>query len=453
MSEQLVTGEELIDQAPCGYLVFGDDGTVLRTNRALLETLGVRGDEVVGRHVERLLNVGSRIFYQTHWFPLLRVHGRSEEIFLVLRTHEGEDVGMLVNAVRRTGAGSTQYHCVLMRVRERQKFEDELLRSRRVAESARAESEAHRKELMDANDLLESQAVELELQQQQLQEQAAELELQHLHLQEQAAELKQTGEELRALNATLQERTEEAERLQAIAEEANQAKSRFLAVMSHELRTPLNAIAGYVELLELGIHGPVTAQQLDMLARIARSQRHLLGLINEVLNLARIEAGQVQYQLETVAARTLLDAVAPMIEPQIEQRELGFSLRLEPELRLCADVEKTQQILINLLGNAVKFTAPGGHICVEALAAPDDPETALIRVEDTGLGIPPEKLESVFQPFIQVDSSTTRANEGTGLGLAISRDLARGMGGDISVTSEPGVGSTFTLRLPRVTDG
>jgi signal transduction histidine kinase len=403
-------------------------------NATLLDLLGYARDEVVGRHVEHVLTVGSRIFYQTHWFPLLRLHGRAEEVFLLLRTRGGEDVGALVNAVRRERGGAAVYDCVLMRVQERRKYEDELLRARKTADLARLEVEAQRRELQAANERLEAQALEMELQQQQLQEQALELE--------------EVGEELRAINEALVARTEEAEQLRVVAEDANRAKSTFLAVMSHELRTPLNAITGYVQILEMGIHGPVTEAQLDTLARIDRSQRHLLRLVNDVLNLARIEAGRVDYQVEEVRAAELVAAVAPMIEPQLAGKEVAFTVEVAPELRVLADRDKAQQVLINLLGNAAKFTPAGGVVRVDAVRAPGAAERLHLRVHDTGVGIPPGKLDAVFEPFVQVDSSRTRAAEGSGLGLAISRNLARGMGGDLLVRSAPGEGSTFTLVLP-----
>ncbi|HEU0078986.1 MAG TPA: histidine kinase dimerization/phospho-acceptor domain-containing protein, partial [Longimicrobiaceae bacterium] len=310
--------DELLNTAPCGFLSFADDGAVELVNATLLEMLGYGREELVGRHVERILTVGSRIFYQTHWFPLLRLHGRAEEIFLMLRSRSGEEVGVLVNAVRRERGGAAAYDCVLMQVRERRKYEDELLRARRAADLARGEMEVQKRELEEANGLLEAQAVELELQQQQMQEQAAELEA--------------AGEELRVMNEDLLARTEEAEHLRGVAEEANQAKSTFLAVMSHELRTPLNAIAGYVQILEMGIHGPVTDAQRDTLGRIDRSQRHLLRLINDVLNLARIEAGRVDYLVEDVAAAEIVAAVTPMIEPQLASRGVAFTVEVPPEL-------------------------------------------------------------------------------------------------------------------------
>jgi signal transduction histidine kinase len=435
-SEKTVgAADDLLDTAPCGFLRFDDGGIVRVVNQTLLDMLGEPRDAIVGRHVERMLTLGSRIFYQTHWFPLLRLHGRADEVFLMLRSQAGEEIGVLVNAVRREQHAANVYDCVLIRVRERQKYEAELLRAKRVAEQARAELELQKAGLERANEQLEAQALELEHQQQQVQEQAVELEV--------------TSEELRVAYDELLRRTEEAERLRAEAEEANQAKSAFLAVMSHELRTPLNAIAGYVELLELGIHGPVTEAQLEALDRIARSQRHLLRLINEVLNLARIEAGHIEYAIEEIPVAHLLAEVGPMIEPQFERKGVAFSLDIPPDLVACVDAEKAQQILLNLLSNAVKFTPAGGRVAVDALLSPEDPGQLRLRVADTGIGIPEGKLEAIFQPFVQVDVTRTRVTEGSGLGLAISRDLARGMNGDLTAESTYGEGSTFTLTLPR----
>jgi PAS domain S-box-containing protein len=238
-----------------------------------------------------------------------------------------------------------------------------------------------------------------------------------------------------------------AERAQAAAEAANRAKGEFLAVMSHELRTPLNAIGGYAELLELGIRGPITEAQRADLARIQASQKHLLGLINQVLNYTRIDAGAVRYDLADVVLEDALVAAEALVLPQAHARGLTLTIGdCPPGLVARADPDKLQQVLLNLLTNAVKFTAPGGELRVTC--AGREAQVA-ISVADTGVGIAAEKLASIFEPFVQVDQGLTRPHEGVGLGLAISRELARGMGGDLAAASTPGVGSTFTLTLPR----
>jgi PAS domain S-box-containing protein len=237
----------------------------------------------------------------------------------------------------------------------------------------------------------------------------------------------------------------EAARLEA--EAANRTKTEFLAIMSHELRTPLNAIAGYVELLEMGLRGPLTEAQRQDLSRIQRAQRHLLGLINDVLNFAKLETGNVRYDITDVTLREAIEAVEPLIAPQLAQRGLRFALTgCTDGVTVRADRDKLQQILLNLLSNAVKFTERGGAVEVSGEA---EGAVARLRVRDTGGGIPPERQASVFEPFVQLDQRLTRTSEGTGLGLAISRDLARAMDGDLTVESEVGVGSVFTVTLPR----
>ena len=277
----------------------------------------------------------------------------------------------------------------------------------------------------------------------QLREQAMELEAANMLLQEQAGELEAQAEALQRANAELSN-------ARRAADAANRTKSDFLATMSHELRTPLNAIGGHVQLIQLGIHGPVTDAQQVALTRVDRNQRHLLGLINSILNLARIEAGMLEYRLTDVRLADALADVQSMIEPQIAAKQLRYAVQIcDPEVAVRADDEKLQQILLNLLSNAVKFTPPHGAITVECAADASRPETTLVHIADTGIGIPEDRLADIFEPFVQVDARHSREGDGTGLGLAISRDLARGMGGDLTVASRPGLGSTFTLAVPR----
>jgi PAS domain S-box-containing protein len=243
----------------------------------------------------------------------------------------------------------------------------------------------------------------------------------------------------------------EADSARLEAEAANRAKSEFLAVMSHELRTPLNAIGGYAELMEMGIRGPITPQQREDLRRLQGSQHHLLGLINEVLNYAKLETGSVQYDLEDVPLSDALSAAELLISPQARAKGLTVIVGECPPSALArADAEKLRQILANLLSNAVKFTGSGGRIEMSCRQT-DGSVTVVVR--DTGIGIPADKLDGIFDPFVQVRADLTRPHEGTGLGLAISRDLARGMGGELVVESRVGEGSAFSLTLARSAAG
>lgn len=240
---------------------------------------------------------------------------------------------------------------------------------------------------------------------------------------------------------------EQEQAARTAAEEANRAKTDFLRMMSHELRTPLTAIQGYLELLEMGIYGGMTEEQISILRRIESNERHLLAIINDLLDFARVDARRVELRITPLPVRDIRLAVDPVCRPQIDSKQLSYGWHtVGDNLIVRADREKVRQIVVNLVSNACKFTPRGGAIDVECVCLDRSVE---LRVSDTGPGIPAQKLDAIFEPFVQLDNGLTRATAGTGLGLAISRELARAMGGDLAVSSALGHGSTFTLTLPR----
>lgn len=234
---------------------------------------------------------------------------------------------------------------------------------------------------------------------------------------------------------------------QRTAETANRAKTAFLGAMSHELRTPLNAIGGYIDLLDMGLRGPVTPAQHADFARVKTNQQHLAVLITEILNFVRVGSGRVPYAVSDVKACNAMQHAIELIEPLFGQKGLVLDgITGDSSVVARADPERVTQILVNLLSNAIKFTPAGGHISAYCAATPD---TVTLRVSDTGIGIAPEKHEAIFEPFIQLKESLSDRESGVGLGLAISRDLARAMNGDLTVESAEGKGARFTLSLPR----
>jgi PAS domain S-box-containing protein len=388
---------DVLENAVEGIHLVGPDGVILWANNAELELLGYRAEEYIGRSITEF-------------------HVDSEVICdLLQRLSRGETVHNYASRLRHKD-GSIRHVLVNSNVR----WEDDTFRHTRCFTrdvTAATEANAERELALERERLARADA------------ERARVE----------AERARTAAE---------QASAEAERARRAAEQANRAKSEFLAVMSHELRTPLNAIGGYAELMELGIHGPVTEQQRESLDRVQRSQRMLLGLVNQVLNYARIETGNVRYELSDLALDDELRAVEGLVSPQIRAKGLRYSYSgCDTALRVRADGEKLQQIMLNLLTNAQKFTERGGAILLEVESTS---ETVQIRVKDTGIGIAADKLTAIFDPFIQVDANYTRTRDGVGLGLAISRDLARGMAGDLTVVSTVGEGSTFTVTLPRV---
>jgi len=361
--------DPLLDQAPCGFLSFDAHGTITLVNATLADWLGVPAASLQGQPLNTMLTRACAIFFQTHVIPMTTLHGATQELFLTLRARDSEELSVFANLVRRERGGQVTTDAVLMRFRERQRYEAELLRMKQAAESARRE-----------------------------------------------------------------------------AEDASRAKSAFLAMLSHELRTPLNAIAGYTQLLALGVRGAVTEAQQTDLTRMQNSQRHLLAIINDVLTFAKSDSGSIDYDRIAVPLVPLLRGAEELTAPLFTTKGIAFALEASP-LVVVADPDRVSQILLNLLSNAAKFTDRGGRVTMRAEAVSAD--EARIVVTDTGCGMPPDRIESAFAPFTQLDRRLNHPVEGVGLGLAIARDFARAMGGDLTATSEPGVGSSFALTLPR----
>ena len=256
--------------------------------------------------------------------------------------------------------------------------------------------------------------------------------------------LKHYSEEL---EERVKERTQELEKAKAIAESASKAKSEFLANMSHELRTPLNSIIGFSEVMQDQLYGPLNEKQQLYTGNILTSARHLLNLINDILDLAKVEAGRFALELGKVVLREVLESSIIMIKEEAMRHSLKLDLEIVPEAEIVieADERKLKQVMFNLLSNAVKFTRKGGLISVTAKKVNENIE---IRVTDTGIGIKPEDIQKLFKEFTQLESVYTKEYGGTGLGLALSRKLVQLHGGKIWVESEYGKGSKFTFTIP-----
>jgi PAS domain S-box-containing protein len=354
--------DALLNTAPCGFVSFIDDGTMVDVNATLAQILGYESRvELHGWHLQKILAPGTRVFYHTHVFPMLKLHGLVEEIYLALRTKNGDDVPMLMNAARRERNGVIVNDCILMRMLQRNRFEEELLQARRAAE------------------------------------------------------------------------------------QANAAKAKFLSMMSHDLRTPLTSISGNADLLAAGVHGPLSEEQRDALTRMKEAVREQLRMINDILSFAQLDSGRVEVQPVPVRVADALTRAERLVRESVAAA--GLSLDLDPAGAIVnADPDRFQQILLNLLTNATKFTPAGGRISVQSEV---DGQRVRIRVRDTGVGIPRDQLEHIFDPFVQLEQGAVEpAHRGVGLGLAIARDLARSMNGELTADSTPDQGSVFTLELP-----
>lgn len=359
--------DETLDTAPCGFVSFRDDGELLDINQRLTRILGYERGELPGSHIEKILPPGGRIFYHTYLLPLLKVQGFVEEIYLALRTKDGQDVPVLLNGVRRERDEGAVNNCVTMRLIQRHEYEDQLLHARRLAE------------------------------------------------------------------------------------ESNAAKAKFLSMMSHDLRSPLTTIYGNADLLAKSALGDLNAEQAEAVEAIREAARMQMTLVTDLLDFARMQSGNVEVKPEVVAVNDAIARARALVRVQVN--EAGLSLQVQEcdaGTSVLADSGKLQQILLNLLTNAVKFTPPGGSILVGCSAGDG---RVRITVRDTGVGIPEADLPRIFSPFVQLGNAgspaaTASSTLGVGLGLAICRDLARAMQGDVTAESTPGNGSTFIIDLP-----
>jgi PAS domain S-box-containing protein len=381
------------------------DGTIRSWNDGATRMFGYAADEIIGRSIR----------------TLIPAEMQSEEDEIVARLSRGERLEHFETVRVRKDGRRIEVSLSVSPIR------DAAGRIVGAAKIARDIGEANR--LRRAERELTAQA----------QAQAIELE-------NQVEEAQSLQEDLELANEQLARAIDEAEEARRRAESANRAKSQFLTTMSHELRTPLNAIAGYVELIELGLRGPVTPEQVADLGRIKRSQQVLLRLIDDILDHAKLESGQLSLKIRDFPIGPILQNVEAFALPLLSKKPVTYRLVGCPDHLVRADPAKVEQILLNLLSNAAKFTREG---IIEVRCEQQGSMTA-IKVSDTGCGIPANMLESIFDPFIQVNSDLTRTAEGTGLGLAISRQLARAMGGDVTVKSSVSVGSEFSLTLPAV---
>ncbi len=356
--------DDLINTAPCGFVTFLDDGTVVDVNQTLLDLLGCSRDDLVSQHIEKLLPPGGRIFYHTYLMPLLKVNGLVDEIYLALRTGDGQDVPVLLNGVRRERDGRFVNDCVCMRMIQRHEYEDQLLEARRLAE------------------------------------------------------------------------------------ESNAAKAKFLSMMSHDLRSPLTTIHGNADLLAKGILGTLSDEQAESVQAIRDACRMQMTMVNDLLDFARMESGRVQVQAGVVVVSEAVARAETLLRVQVSEAGLELDTTgCRGQVSAIADPDRLQQILLNLMTNAVKFTPAGGKITMKCTS---DGERTRINVCDTGVGITPEDLQRIFSPFVQLENSeaSSAPSRGVGLGLAICRDLARAMGGEVTAESTVGAGSCFTVDLP-----
>lgn len=341
---------------------FNDDGILGYVNNKFCEMVGYQHDELVNQHIESVLTPGVKVFYQTHFFPMLKMDTRVDEIYLTLLSKENEKIPVLINAERTSEGDGFNNRCIVVWMQRRSEYEDRILYDKKEAEKTSDERE------------------------------------------------------------------------------------EFLSMMSHELRTPLSVILSMVDMLSDEMNGDGTSDEYQYLGLIKNSGKNLARLADDILNFAKLETGHFSVNNEIVLLEEILVKSFMMIMPDAEKKGVQLTRGDKTEVSVMADRDRLQQVIMNLLKNAVKFTECGGSI---DLYTEMNHQFINICVKDTGIGIPSDKVDQIFQPFIQMSSNPPDSNEGGfGLGLPISKKLAQMMGGDLTVSSKPGVGSVFTLQIP-----
>ncbi len=355
--------DELLNNAPCGFLVITDNGDTVEANATLLKLLGYAREELIGAHVRKLFSAAGNIFYQTHFFPLLKLQGRIEEIYLPMRSSAGEEIPVLVNAARREQNGAVFYDCVLMAMHQRHVYEDDILQAKRTAETA------------------------------------------------------------------------------------NRTKEEFLSAVSHDLRTPLTSILGWIEILK----GKENDAELvkKALATIKRGAETQKTLIEDILDFARISSGKLRIDARPVDLKEIITSSMEIVVPAADAKEIHIESDLGADVFVMGDAMRLQQVLWNLLANAIKFTPKKGRINISMGRSGPNAE---IKVSDTGKGISAEFLPYVFDRFLQENTNDTSSYSGLGLGLAITRHVVELHGGSVTAES-PGEnkGAVFTVILPALT--
>lgn len=476
------------DALPIGVLSVALGGQVLAANACLAGWLGMPAAALAGLHVDKLLTHGGRVLYHTYLLPMLRVRGQVQELTLALDARDGP-IHVLTCASLRGEGETSVVQLAFSPMRERLRVEAELLRVQRAADAAPALLFAYERDRTGAGRFTYASAGLRSLYGLSPgsvgDSDGAVWEQVHpedRHVLLAARDAAQEGGQLwevryrarrnealpwswHALRATsqgsLDGRTvwhgtvsdvtrdlalQEAALERDVAAQANRAKSEFLARMSHELRTPLNGIIGFSRLLASDRHRPLDAEQSRRVELIESSGQLLLTLIDEVLDIARIEAGRLDLNLGPVPLAPLLQRAVAALEPMMRARGVTALIDCPLDSAVCADSSRLEQVMYNLLSNAVKYNRPGGHITVSAAAREAD--SVAIAVRDRGNGLTEGQLRQMFQPFNRLGAEKTRT-EGVGLGLVITRSLVEAMGGAVEVQSVTGAGTTFTVVFPR----